>query len=445
MKAVVVGAGLAGLSAGYRLKTQGWDVTVLEADAEIGGRTSSFHRNGYQLERGATQLSTGYQRYLELAREVGLADDIVPSGNKILLMRGGRLHAIDGTRPLTALFTGALGWRSKWLLLRTIRDYRRIDPPVDVLDVSASASVDGESALAYSERRLNRELYDVLIDPLIRTYVINRGDKVSVLEWFSALRNLAGQRMLALRGGVNRLPARLAQELDVRLSSPVACVEPVPGGVEVTLEAGDTIRADACVVATPLPRAHRMVPALRPATDMVAGQMTYNRAVVVSLGYARPTRTDAMGVLVPTVEHPQISLVWLDHHKYPGCAPAGHSLITCYFEESGLDAMPSGDDAAFIAMADAFVRRLFPELAGSRDMEAVIRWDAAIPNPAPGTYRAIARMKAALDPASPIQLAGDYFTCTGQNSAIHWGLNAAENIQRHIARRNIAEGADRTS
>jgi hypothetical protein len=52
----------------------------------------------------------------------------------------------------------------------------------------------------------------------------------------------------------------------------------------------------------------------------------------------------------------------------------------------------------------------------------------AIPNPATGVYKAIHAMKQRIDPADAIQLAGDYFTCTGQNSAIHWGRKAAENV-----------------
>ncbi len=38
---IVIGAGLAGLSAAYRLRTRGWNVTVLEALQKVGGRVCS--------------------------------------------------------------------------------------------------------------------------------------------------------------------------------------------------------------------------------------------------------------------------------------------------------------------------------------------------------------------------------------------------------------------
>lgn len=439
MKAVIVGAGIGGLTAGYRLHKKGWDVVVLEADSQIGGRTSTFKVGPYQLEKGATGLSTGYRRYMDLARELGLEDQIVPCSNKIMLMNHGRLYPIDGTKPLGALFTSALGLRSKWLLLKTILDFRKIRPVLDVLDVSASAAgVDFESGLEYAERRLNREVYDVLIDPMIRTYVINRGSNVSALEWFSSLANLAGQRLMIMKGGIGRLPAVLASHLDVRTSSPVQKVARVGGGVEVRLESGEVIGADACIVASKLFQTRQIVPEMEPVIGPLSDIMTYNRSVVVTLGYAKRVETDAMGVLVPTVEHSQIGLLWMEHGKGEEVAPAGHSLMTCYFEEGGIDEVQPDTDARYVEIAEAFITRLFPEVAGTRDMESVVRWKAAIPNPAPGVYRALHAMKQQLDVTSPIQLAGDYFTCTGQNSAIHWAEVAAANIDRHVGRSNAS-------
>ncbi|VWX50216.1 NAD(P)/FAD-dependent oxidoreductase [Novosphingobium sp. 9U] len=435
MKAVVIGSGFAGLAAAYRLQKADWEVIVLEAADEIGGRTRSFRKQGYLLERGATQLSTGYKAYLALAEEVGMADQIAECSNTIMLMRQGRLYEIDGTKPLRALLSGALSWRSKLTMVRAVLDYLK-HRPTDVLDVSEAHAADTESAQDYTLRRLNREIYDVLVDPLIRTYTINRGANVSALEWYSGLANLAGQRMLALRGGINAFPAKLASLLDVRLSSPVREVRKIPGGVRVSQGEDGEIEADACIVATRLPEAAAMLPEMAEVIAPLDRVLHYNRAVNVYLGYTRRTNTQALGVLVPVVEHPNIGLVWLDHNKLAETAPGGHSLITCYFEEGGLDQLAARSDADFVEIAQRLVERLFPELAGTRDMAEVLRWDRAIPNPAPGVYKAIHTMKHRLDPASPIQLAGDYFTCTGQNSAIHWGQVAAGNLIHHIGRSN---------
>ena len=62
MKAIVVGAGLAGLTAGYKLKQAGWEVTVLEAGNYAGGRAATVRDGDYLIDTAATQLSGSYRR-----------------------------------------------------------------------------------------------------------------------------------------------------------------------------------------------------------------------------------------------------------------------------------------------------------------------------------------------------------------------------------------------
>jgi len=431
MKAIVVGAGHAGLAAGHRLQKAGWEVVVLEAGGQVGGRVQTIQKNGYTIERGATQMSTGYKAYQALARDIGLDPEIINCTNKVAFLRHGRLYEIDGSRPLTAMFSGFLSPWSKLLLLRTVRDFLALKPRMQVLDVSASHAQDTETAHAYALRRLNQEIYDVLVDPLMRAYTLNRGDKVSKVEWFSGLANLAGEKFLALRGGNQNLPKAVAARLNVRTDAKVTEISRTNQGVAVSyVEQGapHQVQADACILATRLPEAVALAPAIATTAAPLAEQLRYNQAVLAHLGYRVATNSKAIGVLLGTAEHRQIGLIWLEHNKDPGTAPAGHALITCYFEHSGLAELGETDDAGIIAIAQALVEQLFPELRGQRDLAEVSRWPLAIPNPAPGIYKAIDAMKRRIDPENPVQLAGDYFTCTGQNSAIHWGQKAAETV-----------------
>jgi phytoene dehydrogenase-like protein len=59
---VVVGAGLAGLSAATRLAAAGCDVHVLEAAQHAGGRLASERVDGFVVDRGFQVLNTGYPR-----------------------------------------------------------------------------------------------------------------------------------------------------------------------------------------------------------------------------------------------------------------------------------------------------------------------------------------------------------------------------------------------
>ena len=72
-RAVVIGAGLAGLAAAEALDAAGVEVTVLEARDRVGGRVWSQRlANGAVIERGAEFVTEGYQLVPETAERLGL-------------------------------------------------------------------------------------------------------------------------------------------------------------------------------------------------------------------------------------------------------------------------------------------------------------------------------------------------------------------------------------
>jgi len=59
-RVVVVGSGLAGLSAGYRLRERGWQVTVFEALGRVGGRVLSESEDGFVFDVGPVIVTDRY-------------------------------------------------------------------------------------------------------------------------------------------------------------------------------------------------------------------------------------------------------------------------------------------------------------------------------------------------------------------------------------------------
>ena len=92
MHLVVIGAGAAGLTAAHRLQQAGHDVTVLEAAAEVGGRTHSEHFGpGHWADTGAGWLASFYPRALALIDEIGETGRLQP-----MQLRGGGDLMLDG-------------------------------------------------------------------------------------------------------------------------------------------------------------------------------------------------------------------------------------------------------------------------------------------------------------------------------------------------------------
>lgn len=55
-KALIIGAGLGGLSAGIHLQRDGWDVTLIERNSRVGGRMNVIEEDGFRIDMGPTML-----------------------------------------------------------------------------------------------------------------------------------------------------------------------------------------------------------------------------------------------------------------------------------------------------------------------------------------------------------------------------------------------------
>ncbi len=247
---IVVGAGIAGLTAAAAAQREGARVLVLEAHTP-GGRARCVDREGYTFNMGAHAL---YRAGDGSAVLRGLGVD--PSGAPPPLRRyrglaDGRLHRLPTDAP-SLLGTGLLGPRSKSQLVRLLGTLPRLESRR-----FADRSVDEFLA----ERRL-REDAAAVVRALLRlgTYTADTAE-------FSADAAIA-QLQIAARGGVRyldggwrRLVDSLASGLTVEDATDVTGLEPADGALEVTTAAG-ALRATRVVVAAGPPTAvARLLPA----------------------------------------------------------------------------------------------------------------------------------------------------------------------------------------
>ena len=430
MKAAVVGAGLTGLTAAYRLQQAGWEVEVFESSSEVGGRVRTVARDGYLVDVGASALATSYDSYFELATELGIRDEIRPATPCVGIFRDGRVHEMRMDRLIrSGLTTRLLSWPAKLRISRLAFDLARAvrAGQLDYLDMRKSAPLDTESAGAYARRTLGAEVDNYLCSPITRTMLIADTGKVSKVELFSGIANIFASQISALRGGQGRLPRTLAEKLDVRVSTPVTLVAEVGDGVEVTLGDGDVRKFDACVITAPLPVAAAMCPDRAALLAPLNERLGYTTGITVALGYGRRPDTEAMLVQLPTSEDPDVALMFVDHNKCPDRAPAGKGLIGTCWETDASRQWFDRPDADIVAHTARSVRKVFGDL-GEPEFSHVTRWERALPMTSVGAYRLIGEFNAAIDPGDRIQFAGDYLSAAGQHTAIKFGGEAAARL-----------------
>jgi protoporphyrinogen/coproporphyrinogen III oxidase len=434
-RAAVVGAGLSGLTAAYRLQREGWEVDTFESEATVGGRVQTVDSGGYLSDTGATAIGASYDAYFSLASELGLADELIETAPWFGIYREGRVHHLRLDRMIrSGLTTRLLSPQAKLRALRVAFDVARarLSGQLDYADMRKAAPLDTETSRAYAERALGPELTEYLCEPIVRTMLIADADEASRVELFSGLANIFGSELYALRGGQGRLPRALAEEVGVELGCRVTAVSERPEGVEVQwrdAEGGERAGSyDACVLACPLGVAAAVCPDRSSVLAPLAEAVGYTRCITVAVGTTTPPESPAMLIQLPACEDRDVALIFLDHNKAADRAPAGHGLFGCCWSNRPSASWFERPDEEIVDRTLATIFEVFPEVRGTVDFTHVTRWSSALPRTQPGVYRMIGDFNASLDPADRIQFAADYMSAAGQHTAIEFGTRAAGRI-----------------
>jgi protoporphyrinogen/coproporphyrinogen III oxidase len=435
--AIVIGAGLAGLSAGYRLRQAGFDVTVLEKRDRVGGRVLTLRRDGFVIDAGPDAMTESYRNYRALATELGLGDQFVASSPVIGLVRNGKVIDIDTRKMIAAIFTGALSWSAKLRFVWGLFKHRKLFAGVDSFRLVESASFDSdtENAEAFSVRAFGREITDYVIDPLMRLVVGSGAAQASRLGVLGGLVNWSVP-LMNIKGGLDTLPLALAQRLKVmtgvEVEQVVESTTEFVTGVDVSYRDAQgnaqSLHADVCVIAATHDAAEKMYPRLRDVVPGYSDKLKYIRLVSVSLAYTAPTQSKAYVVQVPTVESQDILLIFMQHNKAPDRAPPGQSLMTIYTDSLVMDKFMQMPDADVTAWARGEIERLFPELAGDFHFCSISRWPITGYLANPGFWRRTKDLLHAIPETSRVQIAGDLFGAGSMESAVTWGEHAARQL-----------------
>ena len=299
---VVVGAGLAGLSAADRLAAQGADVVVLEARDRVGGRTEGGHLpDGTPVELGGQWIGPTQHRMRALVDELGL--DTFPThvvGDALYDLGGKRSRKVDGATPPLGAFgtvdTGAA-------LLQLNRLARRVDvdrpwetPGADGLDAQTFADWIGRRPSTTGRlfwQVATRAVFSAEPSQLSLLHVAFYAAAAGGVE--PLLDTDGGAQQDRFVGGSHQVAERLAARAaeagaDVRLSAPATVLEHSSTGVVATTTDGEAVRADRAVVALPPTLAGRLAysPALPPVRDQLTQRVPMGAVVKVHVQYPTP-------------------------------------------------------------------------------------------------------------------------------------------------------------
>ena len=443
----VVGGGISGLAAAWQLQQRGAAVTLFEASERTGGVIRSRRANGYLVDEGPNTLVARSHALGRVIEAVGIEDERVPAPDTAsarYIVRDGGLARVP-TSPSGLITTPLL---SAWAKLRLLRE----------VFVRPSEAED-ESLAAFVRRRLGPEVLDYAVNPFVAGVYAGDPERLSTRHAFPTLHTLEREHGSLVRGmlhrvrnrkdgpskpsphpfsfrdGMQALPDALARAIGndaIRYDAPVVALHQDDDGWSLTVGTDGTQRTehfDGVVFTAPLHGFSEI--AFETSVDLgPLEEVTYPPLSVLALGFREMDvehALDGFGVLVPEREGLDVLGALFSSTLFPGRAPAGHALLTCFvggMRHPDLAALPERDLVA-IALDD-----LRP-LLGLRGEPVFVHrklWEHAIPQYHVGYGRVIGTLDALEAEHPGLSFAGNVRRGISVGDALEAGLEAADRL-----------------
>jgi protoporphyrinogen/coproporphyrinogen III oxidase len=459
----VVGGGIAGLAAAFELRRRRPDlgVVVLEGSRSIGGKLRVSEVGGLPVDEGAEAMLNRRPEAVELARAVGLGDDLEhPVTTSSAVWTRGAVRPLPPTVlgvPADGSALARSGILSPAGLARMQLD--RVLPRAGLRhDVAVGPFI---------ARRLGAEVRDRLVEPLLGGVYSGHSRELSLRSAAPQIAALAegGRSILAaaertvrdgtemsavpvfagLRGGVGRLAQAvgIASGAAVRTDTMVRALERAASGWRLVIaptRAVEVLDVDAVVLAVPATPAARLLSDAAPGAARRLGEIGYASVALTTFVFTRGSvgsRLTGSGFLVPPVDRRTIKAATYSSNKWGWLAAADPNLIAVrtslgrYRDERDLQL----DDVDLAATSLADLRAATGVVAAPVDTR-VTRWGGALPQYTVGHAERVSAIRAAVSALPGLAVCGAAYDGVGIAACVASGREAATRVIADLSTRD---------
>ena len=364
---VVVGGGITGLAAAYRLQEISRErefplrFTLLEASDRFGGTLATEKRDGFLLELGPDSFISEKPWALALCRRIGLESKLIGTQDQhraTFVVHNGKLEPLpEGFMLMAPTRVGPLvrsqlfSWPGK---LRMALD----------LVLPRAAEREDESLGSFVRRRFGREALERVAQPLIggiytadpellslaatipRFLQMEREHRSVIYAMWQVSRkkpqeakDVSGARwslFVTLHDGMQTM----VETLVGRLTHGTLCrgtaaetMRQENGRWQIICQSGESLEADGVILATPAFHTTQLVRETDASLAEQLGSISYSSAATVNLAFRRdqiPHPLNGFGFVVPHRENRRIIAGTFSSVKYVGRAPEGHVLLRAF-------------------------------------------------------------------------------------------------------------------
>ena len=474
---VIVGGGISGLSAAYFLEQQarkaGLEISIhlMEQRARLGGVILTEQSGGFLVEGGPDSFLAQKPAAIELCRELGLGDQLLPSNDhrrKTYVWQGGKLKELpDGLMfvvptkvwPIFRNDLFSLSGKLRLALSPLLASSQNRESDISVAD--------------YVRQRLGRQVLERLAEPMLAAVYGGDVDTLSaraVLPQLMALEEKYGSLwrgiyaarrerasnggvrtksslFVTLRDGVGQLTAALEKQLKRTQISTQREIVKIGflggiGGIGFRVEWKEgAMEADAVILAAPAHATARLIRELDARlADQLAG-IPYHSSLIVSLGFDEGEmgrELNGFGFLVPRSEgRALIACTWVNT-KFSHRSAPGHLLLRCFLGGARNPSVLGENDSRILEIT----LRELAEIMGLRAQPKfvrIFRWEKCMPQYAVGHLRRLEEISSLVAGHPGLFLAGNGYRGIGIPDCIQSSAGAAAAAIQHLQSRSTGQ------
>ena len=459
---------MAGMAAAHYLNKSGLDWTLFEQGDRLGGKVVTDRTDGFLIEGGPDSFITQKPWGLELCRELGLDDELIPCNTakqKVYILVKGRLCALPEGFRLTVptriwpfITSPLFSWPAKMRM--TVEPF-----------IPAKRDDEDESISDFITRRLGREAADKIGGPLMAGIYVADPARLSLLSTFpqframekkygsliramraAAKRPASGMPMfMSLRDGMGRLIEALVEPIRDKCLTSIGITAIKRTGDKFALAVGgsrsrvtgDTQKRvppgeafDALILATPLYQAAELMQDMIPQAANALREIRYVSTATVSLGFKLPLKgvdqaLDGFGFVVPASEKRNLLACTWSSVKFEGRAPQGHVLMRAFVGGEGREEMVDWTDDRLIEVVRGELRSIM-DIHDDPVIARVFRWPQGNPQYDVGHADRMKAFMGQIAQVPGLHVAGSGYNGIGLPDCIRSGKEAAEAVVREL-------------
>lgn len=408
-QAVIIGAGLTGLTTAYYLKKTGWKVTILERDLRTGGAIKTHREKGFVFESGPNTGMISHPEVADLFEELSPKIEVEPANEEAkrrLIWKNGRWHQLPQSLK-DGITTPLFSWKDKLKLL--FEPFRKPGKDPD------------ETLDQLVKRRMGKSFLNYAVDPFILGIYAGDPSKLVTRYALPKLYNLeqkygsfikgsfkkhaelihekkhdpelynyhkkASKKMFSMSGGLDKLVEALTSKFSEE-EILLGChdISVCPAGENFTTKFNQhatkhLIESDSVITTTGAHEVPSILPFLREDELKKITNLVYARVIQVSVGYKewRGIPLRAFGGLVPSQENRDILGVLFLSAFLNNRAPANGALLSVFLGGVRNQDIVDLKDSEIKKMVMPELQRMMMVTDNKPDLLRIFRHNYAIP------------------------------------------------------------------